>query len=391
MLTGEFPPMQGGVGDYTWRLGEALAEESIEVSVLTGRRSSGHFLEWGQLTPRVGNWEWGMSRQVLRTVEELEPHILHIQYQAAAYALHPAINFLPWRLRVRRGRPKVVATFHDLRVPYLFPKAGRLRDWVVKLLARGSDAAIFTNQEDMERAKNWGKVRSYLIPIGSNISLQLPPRFHREEWREALGVAPGDTLLCHFGLLNASKGVDTLFEALKRLRSEDQEAKLLMVGGRTGESDPTNLAYAERIEALRKKLGVEEAILWTGFIPPQEVSAHLVASDICVLPFRDGASLRRGSLMAALEHGLAIVSTQPPSIPRELREGQNITLVPPDDPTALAERITQLARDPDLRKRLREGARELSAGFSWGAIAQQNAQIYKELVGHMGRGEPQGR
>jgi glycosyltransferase involved in cell wall biosynthesis len=85
--------------------------------------------------------------------------------------------------------------------------------------------------------------------------------------------------------------------------------------------------------------------------------------------------------MAALEHGLAIVSTRPHRLPPELREGENITLVSPDDPAALAERIAQLAQDADLRQRLKRGAKELSVAFSWEAIAQQNIQVYQELIG----------
>ena len=52
---------------------------------------------------------------------------MHIQYQSAAYGLHPAVNYLPWRLRALQHRPAIGATFHDLRFPYIFPKAGPLR------------------------------------------------------------------------------------------------------------------------------------------------------------------------------------------------------------------------------------------------------------------------
>lgn len=387
LLSGEYPPRQGGVGDYTFRLGQALAAEGVEVAVLTGRWAVAHPLPWGKLLPLVEDWGWGMWREVLKAIGELPPDILHIQYQAAAFGLHPAVNFLPWRLRGCRRRPKVVVTFHDLRVPYLFPKAGALRNWAVKKLAVGSDAAILTNQEDFERARRWGRARAYLIPIGSNIPCRLPPGYSREAWRTSLGVAPGDALLSYFGLLNASKGVEVLFRALRRLLDGGERVKLLMVGGGTGESDPANRAYAARMDALAGELELGEALIWTGFVPPQEVSAHLLASDIAVLPFREGASLRRGSLMAALEHGLAILSTRPRSLSPELVDGGNIALVPPDDPAALAEGIERLIRDTDLREGLGEGAKELSARFSWEAIARENLRVYGEVLASLGRAE----
>ena len=46
---------------------------------------------------------------------------MNIQYQTAAYGMSPFIHFLPDALRPI----PVVTTFHDLRFPYLFPKAGR--------------------------------------------------------------------------------------------------------------------------------------------------------------------------------------------------------------------------------------------------------------------------
>ena len=37
LVTGEYPPMQGGVGDYTRELGIALVALGVEVHVLTAR------------------------------------------------------------------------------------------------------------------------------------------------------------------------------------------------------------------------------------------------------------------------------------------------------------------------------------------------------------------
>ena len=84
-----------------------------------------------------------------------------------------------------------------------------------------------------------------------------------------------------------------------------------MVGGKVGASDPTNLAYLAKVEALIAELGMVNRVQWTGFTAPDEVSANLLAADCATLPYREGATLRHGSLMAALAHGLPIVSTQP--------------------------------------------------------------------------------
>lgn len=380
LVTGEFPPMQGGVGDYTKELGQAMAGLGVEVHVVTSVQ--GNSAPKGlKVHPLIRNWGWRCWETIIHLVRQEQPQVLHIQYQTAAYGMHPAINFLPWRLRLLSLRPRLVVTFHDLRVPYLFPKAGQARRWVTRAIARGCDAIVATNQEDELTLRGWGfGAKVTRIPIGSNITPQLPPKYDREGWRRRWGAAPGTALIGHFGFLNASKGVETLLRALKLLVEDGHDMHLLMIGGKVGSSDPTNIAYAQRVEALIEELGLRERVHWTGFTLQSEVSANLMAADLCVLPYRDGISFRRGSLMACLAHGCPIVSTRPSRRIPELREGESVLLAPPDDPATLARRIGDVIWDADLRKRLREGALRLAQHFTWSAIAQETVALYEGLL-----------
>jgi glycosyltransferase involved in cell wall biosynthesis len=309
--------------------------------------------------------------------------VIHVQYQAAAYAMHPAINFWPWRVRrLGAGRPRTAVTFHDLKVPYLFPKAGPLRRWVVNELARRSDAAITTNREDLEKLRHELGSAPALIPIGSNIAPRLPSGYDRETWRARWGAGPDDLLLCFFGFINDRKGVDTLLHALRLLVADPDgpaNPSLLFVGGQTGASDPTNLAYLARIQALIAELGLEDRVRWTGYVSPEEVSASFQAADLCVLPFRDGVSFLHGTFHAALAHGVPIVTSWPRVALPELVDGKNVYLVPPEDAQALAGGIGQLAGDPDLRRTLGAGAQVLSAQFRWEKIAADTLDLYHAM------------
>ncbi|MGQ9626362.1 MAG: glycosyltransferase [Anaerolineae bacterium] len=384
LITGEFPPMQGGMGDFTSEVGKALAKLGAEVSVITSVKGQGHGIsESLAVHPLIVSWGWRSWGPILRALKRESPHVVNIQYQAAAYGMHPAINFLPLRLHFFKNKPKVVVTFHDLKTPYLFPKAGSLRWWVILALVRWSDAVIVTNLEDLLRLRDAAPhppyPQAHLIPIGSNIAPHLPPGYSRDAWRAKWGVRPEGILLSYFGFLNESKGGETLIRALARLVKMGRDVHLLMVGGKVGSSDPTNLAYARKVEALIEELGLAGRILWTGYTEANEVSANLVASDICVLPYRDGASFRRGSFMAALAHGLPIISTRPRVVLPELEDGQNLALVPPDAPDALAEKIMALADSPSLRARLAQGAEELGRAFSWESIAEKTLTLFRHL------------
>jgi glycosyltransferase involved in cell wall biosynthesis len=431
LVSAEYPPMQGGVGDCTHELGRALVQLGHQVAVVTStpktpnarpapgndraEEETASALDSHSLAPPsrsasvagggwppaavigpasrsglepavypvVSKWNWRSWGRILQTVHTLESDILHIQYQTAGYGMHPAINFLPLRLRLVKQRPRLVATFHDLRVPYLFPKAGAVRKWVTLALAHWSDAVIATNIEDYQslRTSLSGRPSLHLIPIGSNIDPCPPAGYDPAAWRHGLGVDEGDVLLCYFGFLNESKGGETLFRALAEVVRRGWRAKLLMIGGQVGDSDPTNVAYAKHIQALGTELGLRNHIFWTGYTDAEQVSANLFAADICVLPYRDGASYRRGSFMAALAHGLPIVSTRPRVAIDTLLDGDNIVLVPADDPLATADAIGRLASAPESRARLARGALELAQEFTWGSIAARTAEVYAGLLG----------
>jgi glycosyltransferase involved in cell wall biosynthesis len=424
LLTGEYPPLPGGVGDYTRRLGGALGARGHAVCVLTidDSRFTIHDLSQqgsvraSSIVSTKSSWGWHAWRDVVAALDQARPDVLHIQYQTGAYAMRPAVNLLPWRLRGLPRRPAVAVTAHDLLLPYLFPKAGPLRRWVTYRLLADADAVVVTNQADFaqladkrpitngERLANVaGYSSSFLlrsssirnldiIPIGSNISATPPAGFDRAKWRAGLSAAQGQTLVAYFGLISRTKGLDTLLAALARL---PEQYRLLVVGGAA--SPPEDRAFAAEIARMTAGLGLEGRVTITGHCPEPQVAAHLLAADLAALPFADGASFRRGSLLAALAHGVPTITTTPTTDDRRpttnlsgvgrwsvvsgrLANGENVLLVPPGDEQALAGAIERLANDTALRARLAEGGRRLAAQFSWEEIAARHEELYTRML-----------
>src|SRR5215213_641400 len=106
MLSAEYPPQPGGIGDYTRRLGQALAKRDQHVLVFTiaDRRfqiidlNSSMLNLQSAIYNQRSSWGWRIGRDIRAALQQTQPDILHIQYQTGAYDMHPAINFLPWRL-----------------------------------------------------------------------------------------------------------------------------------------------------------------------------------------------------------------------------------------------------------------------------------------------------
>lgn len=392
LVTGEYPPLEGGVGAFTEQLARALAAGGHDLHVITTRRArpadaprkpAALFepvdLGYAWLHPRIGRWRWPSLSAVAEIALRYDLNVVNLQYQAAAFNMNSAaINYLPWRLR---GVSPVVVTFHDLRVPYLFPKAGGLRERVVRGLSRRAAGVIATNAADFATLQQWTAAPVRQIPIGSNIDAHEPNHVEIAEVREQLGLASDDVLLGYFGFLNQTKGADTLIDAMARL---DGRHHLVFIGGQTGASDPeNNETFLRGLRAQIERLGLTNRVHWTGFLSPARVSAHLVAADLMVMPYRDGVSLRRGTLMAVLAHGRPLVTTAPAAPTPELRHGDNVWLIPPDDPAALAAAVAALAADAPLRARLGRGARDVAALFDWGRIAGLTADFFAEVVASM--------
>lgn len=377
LITGEYPPMQGGVGAFTRELALALVAQGHNLYVFTDTRAKDGDDSAIRVNGHVRDWNWGSLIQARRWAQAAQLDVINIQYQAAAFQMAPFVHLLPNRLN---GIP-TVTTFHDLLVPYLFPKAGPLRYQAVLTLARSSDGVIVTNRQDEDRLKTErGITRLRHIPIGSNIPCDPPPFFDVASWRATLEIPPGAVLTGYFGFLNASKGIETLLRGMRMAVDAGVDMYLLMIGGRVGTSDPNNIKYAAEIDDLIGSLRLADRLRWTDFVTEQEVSAHLLACDFLILPYSDGVSFRRGSFMAGLTHGCAMITTTPAIETPELRDGVNVRLIPPESPGTLRAAIASLAENESLRRQLKENAKLLSKEFTWESIATQTAALYAEII-----------
>ena len=80
-LTGEFPPMQGGVADHTSHLARCLAELGVDVSVVTSRKVASDSLSSVtslDIYPIVSGWGWGCWSQIGRWLGEHHPDVLRV-------------------------------------------------------------------------------------------------------------------------------------------------------------------------------------------------------------------------------------------------------------------------------------------------------------------------
>ena len=380
-VSGEYPPQTGGVGAYTAALGRALAALGLQVTVLTSDTEcdpSGSDHAGVTVLRTMPDWRWRARGRVAACAREAAADWIHLQYQTAAFTMHPAVNLA---VNHWRGQGRQVAwTYHDLLVPYLFPKAGkRLRNWVTLRPARQADLVVATNAVDYTHLQPIATGLPANIPIGSNIEGVHLDETARRVLRQQHGYGDDDLIVGYFGFFNRSKGGLSLVRTLHQLVAQGLPARLHMVGERVGASDVTNFAYLAEVEALAAELSLAERIRWTGRLDEAEVGAELNICDVLLLPYEDGVSLRRGTLMAALANGCPIVTTAPPAPIAPLQDGVNMQFVAAGDHQQMADAVRHLFEDKALAQLLASNARRTGAEFRWERIAQLHLDAYTQV------------
>ncbi|MEA3407724.1 MAG: glycosyltransferase family 1 protein [Chloroflexota bacterium] len=312
---------------------------------------------------------WPTERPVARILWEqtLQPWAAH---REKLDLLHQPVYVGP----LLRTCPTVV-TLHDLSFylyPELFPRGRRIYLQHMTQYTVEHAQAVITGSESSKR----DALRLFTIPeekitvIPDGVEPRMKP-LHDPAAIEALRQRyhlPSDMLL-FLGTLEPRKNIITLLEAYALLRQRtDIRHGLVVAGGRGW--------YYDEIYAMAKRLGLQEAVQFTGYVPDEELPLWYNAADLFVYP-----SLYEGFGLPPLEAmacGTPVITSNTSSLPEIVGDG-GLT-VDPHDPQALAEAIYSVLSDPAHHERLAQAARSQASRFSWRTTAARTAQLYHRVL-----------
>jgi len=180
----------------------------------------------------------------------------------------------------------------------------------------------------------------------------------------------------YFGFALKNKMLEDLLAAVRGVAETGTRIRLVFMTG----FDRTEGAYGATIRKLMDAAPLRRLVIETGFLEPREASRCLWACDFAALLFRDGASFRRSSILAAMAHGLPVVSCSSGPVPSGLSNGINILLGPAGDTEALAKQMLRLCREPDLRQEMAAASLRTARQFAWPAIAARTIELYRTLL-----------
>jgi D-inositol-3-phosphate glycosyltransferase len=243
-----------------------------------------------------------------------------------------------------------------------------------RIVAAADRIIAATVEERAYLASHYGAdpARLAVIPCGVDTELFAPG--DQASARTALGLG-ADPHLLYVGRQTPIKGLETLLDAMARLRASGSRARLSIVGGDADE--PLNGHEAALRERLAS-LGLGDVVTFVGAQPQDRLPAWYVAADATVLP-----SYYESFGMVALEAmacGSPVVASRVGGLQTTVRDGVTGLLVPDHDPVALADALGRLLDDEGLRWRLgREGVR-WAVQHRWPCVAEAVCREYAALV-----------
>ena len=325
--------------------------------------------------------EGGRLRQVRRTLSTIarlrailrreRPELIvdwisraHLFGAPAALLAGMADRLLFWQHGLPAEASRLVVPDESL------PSGPRLDRLVTLLPAK----AVGTDSQAAAEAQRrlWPHRRTFAVLPGIDEPERAAPEAVAE-LRRTLAIPPERPVVGIVGRLQPWKAQHRFIEALAALRRDGYDVHGLIVGG-----DAHNLApeYGPRLRRLAQELEIDRDISFSGHVA--EAAPYFQLMDVSV-----NASAREPFGLVLLESmalGVPVVAIDSGGPGEIIEQGLSGLLIPSNDPDHIAVAIAKLIRDPKLRSRIAERARErYRSGFTAERMTEELQQRLLDL------------
>jgi glycosyltransferase involved in cell wall biosynthesis len=171
-----------------------------------------------------------------------------------------------------------------------------------------------------------------------------------------------DSFILHLGTIEPRKNLPLMFEAAARTNYP------IVIAGRLG-------WLTEPILAKVKQLGVENRVIFTGYVADADLPALISAATALAMPSKyEGFGL---PVLEAMACGTPVIASNTSSLPEV--GGEAALYAAPDDVRSWAEIIEQVMEDAQLRAILREKGLRQAAKFRWDRMAWETLEVYETV------------
>jgi phosphatidyl-myo-inositol dimannoside synthase len=359
IVSSEFPPIRGGVGQYAYELAREFQAQARSVCVLAAHQTQqdGEF-DQSQSFPVVRMPEFKLLplRQIarlwiiLRTAARLNPSlILATEWRAGLWA----------SLAARLYPAHFLVTAHGSEV--LLADSSRWRRLLARLVYGQASRVMADSSYVCELLRRLGVPREHIAIV----LLGTRPVAQRSTPEELLAFKQRRTLTDRLVLLTVArlvrrKGHDTVLRALPQIIESHPNVLYVVVGA--GE-------LRDEIEELAARLGIASHVLLAGNVADRERDLFVEACDLYLQPSLPAEQTVEGfglSLAEAMAYGKTVIAGKHGGILDVIADGQNGILFEAGDPDILAKAVINVLQTPELACSLgANAARTISEKLNW--------------------------
>jgi glycosyltransferase involved in cell wall biosynthesis len=305
------------------------------------------------------------------SAEVLGPEALNgalVDYDTVVLQYNPFMygrwGFAPWLpaalLRTRRRHPtlEVALMVHEPYVPMINWRWALMGIWQRSQLfaLRAVADPVFASIDAWTLTLGGMRPKKAVhhLPVGSNLPDRRP---YRAQARLGIGATPETLVVSTFGTAHPARRLGYVVAAVNGITVSGVPTIFLNLGAGAP-------AFDGVVPSVR--------VLAPGRQSPPALAEFLSTTDIFLAPFIDGVSTRRTTVMAALQHGLAVIGTDGPLTDPALRESDHaLRLVPVGREDLFVDAARKLASRQGEREEVGKAARRLyDERFDWPIIAQ---------------------
>jgi glycosyltransferase involved in cell wall biosynthesis len=292
----------------------------------------------------------------------------------AAVALRKLLSKDSWDL-VHLNEPHALTaawlTDAHKKLPLLFSRriGFPLREgWASRARYAAVERFLANSKQVAQSLLDCGIVPARISIVNEGVEIMpLPSLERRSRARSRWGAKDHEFLFGCVGVFVPEKGQRHLIEALAEVRKSHPQARLMLAGDGHCRGE---------LEALAKRLGQSEAVLFPGFV--KEVAEVYEALDAFVFPSEfEGLGT---ALQAAMAAGLPSISTKRGAL-AEVVDHERTALVAEPNGQEFAAAMLRVMTDAGLRGRLSDaGRREVQESFSAERMVERTYQVYEDVL-----------
>jgi glycosyltransferase involved in cell wall biosynthesis len=312
VVSSKFKPTMDGLSDYTTKFVSHLKKNNESVVVLTHENAiSDEGIPLYKISKRWSFWQLFKNFNKIHKKHDVDRILIQfVPYMYGRAGINFSLPIFVLFIKVFYRDIKVQVMFHELWYPFFYHEP---KSWIIHPCHRISVSIIGNvSSRIFCSTENFVKEISYYLPLCKDkiTHLPVPSNITVEQNHEIAKEESDKVKIVHFGTLHSSKSSLELFRHFKKAVSHKAQFEFIGV----------SREECEKYFDLDTYQFLVSRSQFHGKVNSLKVVEIFNTSDLMIAYFIDGATTRRGSLMAAMKYGLPVITNLSFTTDKVLRE-----------------------------------------------------------------------